>query len=263
MTPEIALLLAQDGVTTGAIYVLLALGTVLIFSVTRVIFVPFGDIVAYAALTLAALQAGQLPGTVWLVLTAAGFALVLEAASSGAARRFPSLAAGSSALRRVAGAACRGGLAAGWPTGSHGGAGHAHPRPGAADLAAALPHCIPTDRGCLRARAAHGRRRASFRGFGRRARLFRAGGLAPAAAHHLGLHCRRHGLHRTDGLDASGGRAVWAVALRLLRALRSPARPCARRRSIAWAPDWWACVPPPPGRWPFSSPRASPAFRAS
>jgi branched-chain amino acid transport system permease protein len=81
MTPEIALLLAQDGVTTGAIYVLLALGTVLIFSVTRVIFVPFGDIVAYAALTLAALQAGQLPGTVWLVLTAAGFALAVEAVS--------------------------------------------------------------------------------------------------------------------------------------------------------------------------------------
>ena len=52
-----------------------------IFSVTRVIFVPFGDIVAYAALTLAALQAGQLPGTVWLVLTGAGLALAVEAVS--------------------------------------------------------------------------------------------------------------------------------------------------------------------------------------
>jgi len=56
MTPEIALLLAQDGIATGAIYVLVALGLVLIFLVTRVIFVPFGDVVGYAALTLAALQ---------------------------------------------------------------------------------------------------------------------------------------------------------------------------------------------------------------
>ena len=56
MTPEIALLLAQDGISTGAIYVLVALGLVLIFLVTRVIFVPFGDVVGYAALTLAALQ---------------------------------------------------------------------------------------------------------------------------------------------------------------------------------------------------------------
>jgi len=45
MTPEIALLLAQDGISTGAIYVLVALGLVLIFLVTRVIFVPFGDVV--------------------------------------------------------------------------------------------------------------------------------------------------------------------------------------------------------------------------
>src|SRR5260370_23630608 len=68
MTPEIALLLVQDGISTGAIYVLVGLGIVLIFLVTRVIFVPFGDVVGYAALTLAALQLKQMPGTVWLVL---------------------------------------------------------------------------------------------------------------------------------------------------------------------------------------------------
>src|SRR4029078_630753 len=69
MTPEIALLLAQDGISTGAIYVLVALGLVLVFLVTRVIFVPFGDVIGYAALTLAALQLKQMPGTVWLVVT--------------------------------------------------------------------------------------------------------------------------------------------------------------------------------------------------
>jgi len=78
MTPEIALLLAQDGITTGAIYVLVALGLVLIFLVTRVIFVPFGDVVGYAALTLAALQLKQTPGTVWLVLTLAALATAME-----------------------------------------------------------------------------------------------------------------------------------------------------------------------------------------
>jgi branched-chain amino acid transport system permease protein len=78
MTPEIALLLAQDGISTGAIYVLVALGIVLIFLVTRVIFVPFGDVVGYSALTLATLQLRQMPGTVWLVLTLAALATVME-----------------------------------------------------------------------------------------------------------------------------------------------------------------------------------------
>src|ERR1044072_5950411 len=81
MLPEIALLPAQDGISTGAIYVLVALGLVLIFLVTRVIFVPFGDVVGYAALTLAALQLKQMPGTVWLVLTLAVLATVMEAAA--------------------------------------------------------------------------------------------------------------------------------------------------------------------------------------
>ena len=78
MTPEIALLLVQDGISTGSIYVLVALGIVLIFLVTRVIFVPFGDVVGYAALTLAALQMKQMPGTVWLVLTLAVMATATE-----------------------------------------------------------------------------------------------------------------------------------------------------------------------------------------
>jgi len=78
MTPEIAIILAQDGITTGAVYVLLALGIVLVFLVTRVIFVPFGDVVGYSALTLASLQLGKLPGTVWLVATLAAIATLME-----------------------------------------------------------------------------------------------------------------------------------------------------------------------------------------
>ena len=55
MTLDIALLLAQDGLVNGAIYALLALALVLLFSVTRVTFIPQGEFVAYGGLTLAAL----------------------------------------------------------------------------------------------------------------------------------------------------------------------------------------------------------------
>jgi branched-chain amino acid transport system permease protein len=41
---------------------------VLVFAVTRVIFIPQGEFVAYGALTLAAAAVGQGAGTVWLLL---------------------------------------------------------------------------------------------------------------------------------------------------------------------------------------------------
>jgi branched-chain amino acid transport system permease protein len=68
MDLSIAAILAQDGITSGAIYALLALALVLVFSVTRVIFIPQGEFVAYGALTLAAMQAGHAPQTTWLLL---------------------------------------------------------------------------------------------------------------------------------------------------------------------------------------------------
>jgi branched-chain amino acid transport system permease protein len=82
MDATIALILAQDGLITGAIYALLSVALVLIFTVTRVIFVPQGEFVAFAALTMAALDAGSLPGTVWLLLVLSGLALLMEAWSA-------------------------------------------------------------------------------------------------------------------------------------------------------------------------------------
>jgi branched-chain amino acid transport system permease protein len=76
MTFSIATLLAQDGVTNGAIYALLALALVLVFTVTRVIFIPSGEFVTYGTLTLAGLQLGKPPGTVGLL---AGLALIAGA----------------------------------------------------------------------------------------------------------------------------------------------------------------------------------------
>src|SRR6188508_1747724 len=68
MNFDIALWLVQDGVTNGAIYALLALALLLVFAVTRVIFVPQGEFISYAALSLALLQAGRLPGTVYVLV---------------------------------------------------------------------------------------------------------------------------------------------------------------------------------------------------
>ena len=67
MDAEIIAMLGQDGVTNGAIYALLALALVLVFAVTRVIFIPQGEFLAWGALTMAALEGGHLPTTVWLL----------------------------------------------------------------------------------------------------------------------------------------------------------------------------------------------------
>ena len=88
MDLQIALLLGQDGITNGAIYALLALALVLVFAVTRVIFIPQGEFVAFGALTLASLQAGKLPGTVWLLLAMGTLIAVIESSLALRERRF-------------------------------------------------------------------------------------------------------------------------------------------------------------------------------
>ena len=75
---SIASILTLDGLTNGAIYALLGMGIVLVFTVTRVIFIPQGEFVAYGALTLAIFQTGKVPGTVWLLLILAGVAALME-----------------------------------------------------------------------------------------------------------------------------------------------------------------------------------------
>ena len=89
---SILLILAQDAVTNSAIYALLAMALILVFGVTRVVFIPQGEFVSYGALTIASLQLGTLPGTVWLLIILACVAAVMETArllSSGAGRQLP------------------------------------------------------------------------------------------------------------------------------------------------------------------------------
>jgi branched-chain amino acid transport system permease protein len=97
---SIASILMLDGATNGAIYALLALATVLVFAVTRVIFIPQGEFVAYGALTLAMLQLGRVPGTVWLLLALALLVAVLDAVV-GARRGMPKPTLALAALRSL------------------------------------------------------------------------------------------------------------------------------------------------------------------
>ncbi len=96
MNFDIVLWLMQDGITTGAIYALLALALLLVFAVTRVIFVPQGEYVSMAALTYATLQLGTVPGTVWLLI--GGGAICFAADALGAWRSRHAAALGKSAL---------------------------------------------------------------------------------------------------------------------------------------------------------------------
>ena len=82
MDAQIFALLGQDGITNGAIYALLALALVLVFAVTRIIFIPQGEFLAWGALTMAALEAGQYPGTVWLLLASGGLTLLAIACNT-------------------------------------------------------------------------------------------------------------------------------------------------------------------------------------
>lgn len=94
---DLGVILTLDGITSGAIYALLGIALVLVFSVTRIIFFGQGEFVTFGALTLAWLEAGQVPGTVWLLLAMALAAGALEAAQAlreGRADRLPRLLAG-------------------------------------------------------------------------------------------------------------------------------------------------------------------------
>ena len=82
MDLPIVALLAQDGITNGAVYALLALALVLVFAVTRVIWVPSGEFVAYGTLTLAGLQLGKASGIAGMLAAMAVVAGLMEIASA-------------------------------------------------------------------------------------------------------------------------------------------------------------------------------------
>jgi branched-chain amino acid transport system permease protein len=60
--------LIQNSLSTGAIYVLISLTLVSVATVTRIIYVPIGEIMVFAPFGLSLLLNGQIPGTVWLLM---------------------------------------------------------------------------------------------------------------------------------------------------------------------------------------------------
>jgi branched-subunit amino acid ABC-type transport system permease component len=88
MSFDIALLLIQDGVVNGALYALLALALLLVFAVSRVMFVAQGEFVTFGALSLALLQQGATPGTVWLLLILGGLAFLADLALAWRTKRW-------------------------------------------------------------------------------------------------------------------------------------------------------------------------------
>ncbi len=88
MDTSIALILTQDGITNGAIYALLAIALVLVFAVTRTIFIPQGEFVSFGALTLAGFVAGKTPGTALLLVGAGVVALLMDIAVAVRAKNY-------------------------------------------------------------------------------------------------------------------------------------------------------------------------------
>lgn len=78
MNTVVLMFLAQDGITSGALYALLGFGLVLVFAVTRVILIPQGKFITFGALTYATLSAGRSPGTARLAVALGIAALCLE-----------------------------------------------------------------------------------------------------------------------------------------------------------------------------------------
>jgi branched-chain amino acid transport system permease protein len=91
MNLDIVLWLTQDAVTNGAIYALLALALVLVYTVTRVILVPQGEFISFAALSLATFQAGKVPGTVYLLVAGGVLVALLEGIAAIRAGQFKRL----------------------------------------------------------------------------------------------------------------------------------------------------------------------------
>lgn len=91
MDSTIILILLQDGLLNGAIYALLGLALVLVFAVTRVIFIPQGEFVTFGALTLAFLVNKQVPGTMYLLLVAGALVFIAEIVAAVRAQRYAGL----------------------------------------------------------------------------------------------------------------------------------------------------------------------------
>ena len=74
--------LIQDGLANGAIYALMGIVVVLVFTVTRVIFIPLGEMTSFAALGFIGMSGGQVPGTAFILAGLIVLCVLREAATA-------------------------------------------------------------------------------------------------------------------------------------------------------------------------------------
>ncbi|ETD72486.1 ABC transporter permease [Pelistega indica] len=75
---SIAKILIQDGLVTGVIYALMAVALVLVFAVTRIIFIAQGEFVSFGALSFAMMASNQVPQTIYLLPIMGGIIFIKE-----------------------------------------------------------------------------------------------------------------------------------------------------------------------------------------
>ena len=89
MDSSIAVFLGVDGITNGAVYALVALSLVLVYTTTRVVNVAQGDYLTYGALSFASLAAGTLTPLVYLVLGVGVVTMAIDMRRAVAYKRSP------------------------------------------------------------------------------------------------------------------------------------------------------------------------------
>lgn len=78
MNATLALLLSQDGLTNGTVFALLSVAILLVFVVTRILFVAQGEFVVLGAITTVQIQRGEPTSAVWLLGGLAVLCLVIS-----------------------------------------------------------------------------------------------------------------------------------------------------------------------------------------
>lgn len=94
MDGSIAVFLGVDGITNGAVYALMALSLVLVYTTTRVVNIAQGDYLTFGALSFASLASGTLTPLVYLVLAAGSVAMALDVRKALVFKRSPLLPVG-------------------------------------------------------------------------------------------------------------------------------------------------------------------------
>ena len=87
MDSSTAIFLGLDGITNGAVYALVALSLVLVYTTTRVVNVAQGDFLTFGALAFASLAAGTLTPLLYVVLGIGAVCLVIDLRRARAYKR--------------------------------------------------------------------------------------------------------------------------------------------------------------------------------